>query len=599
MRVCENPYLRAANLVKRIIAPSNQINTANSSVGFSSDRTHPIYSAGMSEAPDADLSSTHSVLNKLYHTKDYLNGFEPDDYRIGALNELQADINELSRLTIYNKINLKDLPTIGTVSSKEVEKALTIAINYSGVSELEYYYLYLYAHKYQFPNEGWGRLSGSGGLAHGQPGLAERILDEALKVQNRGYSYSGAFNQWTHSFRSSLGEDWLFERFLRTVNNPKTIGKTTPYEYPFLYKKHSPSQPMYKNKGITINDFPGPGLVVFGIHSPVFPKGYLAHRFGKQSKAGDIASMVDSNYRNRIISGAEKMGQTTFGFFRGGALVSNQQLMKVDGNPYTLVIFNDHFPVSDHHKVACLVDSTMVKHFLHNPYEFIGDSNLLNPTTMDFKPELRGKVINLFSLAGTAGLCEEVPGYTKDWEVGKRIRTHDQVELAAISGFTQLDLIREAYRLYLLGYYYKKEKDNFYRDEYVLLKELLRINKKMTAGEGETPPMPVAFPFTFMDHALDEDLVRNVGFVGANMVVYKSSPNGNGVLFSGKLRDVDPKDIDKLSDDEIRELIGGSEEQALWSDFRESSEYCAANPLIVDPLYKDIGKNILRQKQNF
>jgi hypothetical protein len=117
----------------------------------------------------------------------------------------------------------------------------------------------------------------------------------------------------------------------------------------------------------------------------------------------------------------------------------------------------------------------------------------------------------------------------------------------------------------------------------------------MTQGEGETPPMPVVFPFTFMDHSVDEDMVRNVGFVGANMIVYKNSYNGNGMLFPGSLRNIDPNEIDNLSVDEIRELIGGDEEQRLWGDFRESCEYHAANPLVVDPVYKSIGRNIIKQ----
>lgn len=597
MQIYENSYLRAANLIRRIVAPSNKVTThSGGSENFTSDRTHPVYTASLSTAPDADISNTHEILNRLYHTKEYLDQFQPDDYRIGAVNGLQADINELSRMVIFNKIHLKDLPTLNSVSEEEIDKALTIAINHSGISELEFYYLYLYAHKYKFPNEGWGRLSGSGGLAQNDPVLAERILDETLKVQQRGYSYSGAFNQWTYSFKSSLGQDWLFERFIKTVNDPNTTGKASPPKIPLLYKKYSPSMPEFRNRGITINDFPGPGMVIYGVHSPVFHSVYLSHRFGIKNALSDIREVVDANYRNKLIAGAGKMSKTTFGFFRGLVLVSNHELMRVDNNPYTLVIFNDHFPSESHHKTAYLIDTRLTTDFFHNPYENIGRANILNPEYLDKRGDLKGKIIKLFSIAGTAGFCEEAPSYDKSaWDVKHRKYIHDQIEQAAVAGFTQLDLIREAYRLYLLGYYYNRTKNNFYRDDYVLLKELLRINKKMTQCEGETPPMPVAFPFTFMDHSVDEDMVRNVGFVGANMIVYKNSYNGNGMLFPSSLRNIDPNKIDNLSTNEIKELIGGVEEQRLWGDFRESCEYHAANPLVVDPVYKSIGRNIIRQ----
>lgn len=597
MQIYENSYLRAANLVRRIVAPSNKISTqSDDSENFSPARTHSVYTASISNAPDADISDTHSILNNLYHTKEYLNQFKPGDYRIGSVNELQADLNELSRMVIFNNIVLKDLPTINSVSEEEIDKALTIAINHSGISELEFYYLYLYAHKYRFPNEGWGRLAGSGGLAYGEPTVAEKILDEVLKVQQRSYSYSGAFNQWTYSFKSSLGEDWLFERFIKAVNNPSTTGKASPPKIPFLYKKYSPSMPEFKNRGITINDFPGPGMVVYGLHSPVFHSVYLSNRFGIKNTPSDIHEMIDSNYRNKLIDGAGKMSRTTFGFFRGVVVISNHEIMKVNSVPYSLVIFNDHFPSESHNKTAYLIDSRVVTSFLQDPYESIGFENILNPECLNNCGDLKGKVIKLFSLAGTAGFCEEYPDYDKDKsDVKHRKYLHDQIEQAAVAGFTQLDLIREAYRLYLLGYYYNRTKNNFYRDDYVLLKELLRINKKMTQGEGETPPMPVAFPFTFMDHSVNENMVRAVGFVGANMIVYKNSDRGDGMLFPGSLTSIDPNEIDKLSVNEMRELIGGTEEQRLWGDFRESCEYHAANPLVVDPVYKNLGRNIIKQ----
>lgn len=597
MQIHENSYLRAASLVRRIVAPSNKISMHRSaSDDFSSAKTHPVYTASMSTAPDADINDTHNILNDLYHTKEYLDRYKPSDYRIGAVNELQADINELSRMVIFNNIALKDLPKLNSVNEEEIDKALTIAINHSGISELEFYYLYLYAHRYKFPNEGWGRLAGSEGLAYGEPTVAETILDEVLKVQERSYSYSGAFNQWTHSFKSSLGQDWLFERFIKTINSSNVTGKVSPPKMPFLYKKYSPSLPEFKDRGITINDFPGPGMVIHGIHSPVFHSVYLSNRFGIKNIPVDIHEMVDLNYRNKLIDGAGRMSKTTYGFFRGVVIISNPEIMKVDNTPYSLVIFNDHFPSESHNKIAYLIDSKVVASFLHNPYENLGAENILNPEYLNVRGDLRGKVIKLFSLAATAGFCEEAPGYNKDnWDVKQRKYIHDQIEQASVAGFTQLDLLREAYRLYSLGYYYNRAKNNFYRDEYVLLKELLRINKKMTQGEGEIPPMPVVFPFTFMDHAVDEQMVKDVGFVGANMIVYKNSINGDGMLFPSSLKNIDPGEIDNLSVDEMRELIGGTQEQNLWSDFRESCEYSAANPLVVDPVYKNIGKNIIKQ----
>ena len=582
-------YELAASLVKSIIKPSNHTGEGEEehlSLDYDPDRTHPVYSVDV-EGPT--LADTHRILDRLYHAKNYLDRYKPDDYRIGSVNRLQADINQFARLFVYD-FNLDDFERCELVSKEELEKALVVSMAHSGISDIEFYYLYLYAHKHKFSHEAWSRLSGSGGLAEDDPELAEKVLGEALKIQQRALSYSGAFTQWTHSFRKTVGTSWLFERFLRQVNGPEAVGKEC--KLPYFYAKYSPSMPKYKDRGLTIHDFPGPGLVIYGIHSPPFPPNYLDKRYTDIFMVGGTAEEVDAKYRQAAVNGEMSLNRTKFAFFRGLVLIYNEEKMRVNGKPYGLLIFNDHFP-NDHLETSYLVHGEFIQKFLKDPYLAVGRGNIFHPELLERRPELKGKLIKLLSVAATAGLCEEVPGYDTEIGVENRLRLHEEVRDASVFGFTQLDLIREAYRLYLLGYHYNQQRDKFYLDEFVMLKELLRINKLASQREGDIPDLPVAFPFSFFDHSVEDAMVGEVGFVGANMVFYKNRPKGDCMLFPGTINSIRSEELESITGERIRELIGGELEYGMWADFREGCEYFPANPLIVDPVYKRIGSNII------
>lgn len=614
MRISPHHQL-AAELARRITLPSNSTGadtTTSASQYFYPEKSHPVYTTNV-EGPT--LGSTHKLLDDLYHKNTLLRRIKPDNYRIGSNSPLQADMNELGRLLVYD-LKIQDLVEQNLITREELDKTLTLLIDYSGLSDLEFYYLYLYIHKYRF-NEPWGRLSGSGGLAYGQPELAERLLAECMTTQKKSISTSGAFSQWTHSFRQTFGNDWFFERFLKQVNGPKTTGITQtappqsklgsffrkpapsppPTKPNYFYTKFSPSMPQYKQRGITIHDFPGPGLVVNGFHSPLFPKqyDYLGKRFLKGIV--ESANQTDFDYRRLMVNGEAALSKTRFAFFRGLYLVYNPEHMRVDGRPYGLLVLNDHFPYG-HTKTAYLVHGEFVEKFMKDPYLATGNGNIFNPDSLERRSELSGKLIKLVSVAATAGLCEEVPGYDpKAMNSGKRISLHENVKDAALFAHSQLDLVREAFRLFRLGFKYSREIDNFYQDEFELLKELLRVNKKAKAVQKidePIPELPVAFPFTFFDHRVDDAMVRDVGFTGANMVFYKNREHGDCQFFpDGNLSCIDPEDLDDMPQERIQELIGGELEYQKWREFIEASQYKRANPLIVDPVYTSIGKRII------
>ena len=556
----------------------------------------------------SEIADAYNNLDELYHTKGALDEYKPDDYRIGSMNALQADINQLGRLIIYNNINLARLRDAklstkeglkkALITKEELDKALTVSINHSGLSDIEFYYLYLYIHRYRFPDEAWSRISGWKGIAENEPELAEMILEGSIKVQQRSLTTSGSFPQWTHSFRSTLGNTWLFERFLKQVNGLEATGKKWR-DLPYAYRKFSPSMPEYNKRGITIHDFPGPGVVIYGLHSPLFPKNYIETRFYGILHAGGAAEMIDADYRDLIVKGENHLNKTIFAFFRGLVLIYNPEIMKVNNKPCGLLVFNDHFP-HDHIKTSYLVSGRVIEKFLKDPFLAVGEDNIFHPNLFEHRSELKNGFIKLVSIAATAGMCEEYPNYDKEkYSVNGRRYLHEKIKNASIFGFTQLDLLREAYRLHLLGYYYNKQRNSFYMDEFVMLRELLRINKQASQKIDEiTPGLPVAFPFTFFEHSIDEQMVRDTGFVGANMVIYKNNSKGDCMLFPSTIGSIEPDDIDNLSIEKITELIGGNEEYDKWADFREACEYHPANPLIVDPIYKRIGSNIIRSSSS-
>lgn len=621
-------YDIASKLIKRIIAPSNQVadSEAIDSVQSSEpNRTHPVYNASFSPSLERD-NNPHYVLNQQYY---FFIPHKPDDYRIGGSSEFQRDINQLIRLIVYKDINLDELAPRELATKDEIDKALSISTIFSGASELEFYFYNIFAQNYQFPKDLWSKISGVGGLAYNNPELAETILEGILNTQRMLLTRSGSFNQGTYSFKRTIDDLWFFERFLQTVNGPKATGtQSTSYDSPFFYKKFSPSISRYAEKGITINDFPGPGLVVYGFHSPMFPKNYLSKRFPldfdtreptsnpskydykafinwfweklpkrkkhnqgfqKSLDQGSITDRIDAEYRNYLVHGNKYLSETIFAFFRGGYLISNPRMI-INGHSYGLFINNDHFP-HNHLKTASLIRSEYIDKFINNPYEAIDKANIFHPNKIS---ELIDS-INLVSLAAQAGFVEEV--HLKNKTLNEKLSLHNEVKNAVLLGLSQLDLIREGFRLFSLGYYYGREKNNFYLDEFVLLKELLRINKHAsTKIDEKTISLPVAFPFTFLDQSVDTQQVLQSGFVGANMVVYTESPTGDCLLFGGdKLSSIEPASINNLSPEDIRRLLG-KEERDYWSRFREGCEHSGANPVIVDPIYRDIGARIIAEE---
>ncbi len=619
-------YDIAAKLIKRIIAPSNQVadNEAVDSVqGFESDRTHPVYNISFPPTL-ANYGNPHYLLNEQYNS---LISHKPDDYRIGGSNQFQRDINELIRLIIYKDIDLSDLSIRKLVTKDEIDKALTVLNVFSGVGESEVYFYNIFAQKYRFPDNLWSKISGSGGLAENDSEQAEFILGEILNAQRMLLTRSRSFNERTHSFKRTIDDLWFFERFLKTVNGPDATGISSE-AIEFFYEKFSPSMPEYVNKGITINNFPGSGLVIHGIHSPMFPKDYLSNRFFldkpkpneitisgsskydyktfinwvwrklSRRKKDDldlqgpknqksIADKIDAEYREYLVNGEKHLSKTILASFRGGDLIYNPRMI-INGHSYGLFVNNDHFP-HGHIKTATLIRRKYVEQFINNPFQAINQANIFHPNKVS---ELVDS-INLVSLAAQAGFCEEVS--LEDKPLGKRLSLHNEVKNAVLFGLSQLDLLREGFRLFSLGYYYNKEKNNFYLDEFVLLKELLRINKHASTKINEkTENLPVAFPFTFLDQSIDHQQVLQSGFVGANMVVYKTNPKGNCMLFADNISSIEPANINNLSERDIKNLLG-KEERDYWSGFREGCEYSGANPVIVDPVYKDIGVRIIAE----
>ncbi len=592
---------RIIDLVRRISAPNNQSSGGDS---FYPYRDHPIYSVQI----DSSLTAPRGkVLDNLYHKREFsLLPYEPSDHRIGSENELQGDINELIRSIAFAKIKVSGILDQSGISKEQLDKALTVSTVFSGVSDIEFFYYYLYVQKYKFPENAWSKISGQSGLAHGDERLAEKILEEILHLQKKAYNTSTAFNQWTQSFRS-YGSSWFFEKFLKQINGATATRDIDPGKS-FFYRKFSPSSPQYANSKITINDFPGPGLVIYGLHSKIFANNYINHRFS-YGVATSTQEKVESEQWRFITEGEKDLQKTIFGFFRGLVIVYNKEKMCIKGRPYGLVIFNDHFP-HNNFKTAYLIRHELLDKFISNPYLALNRENILNPDLLDIRNDTKDKVINVVSLASQAGFCEEALSLLSKAEPPQKLSLHNDITRTLMFGTAQLDLIREAFRQYSLGYYYDNKQNNFYENRFLLLKELLRINRCLFERSVDDKPIeyPVVFPFTALDHSIDPDLVLKTGFVSSSMTAFtEGHPKGTTTFFNEDKHRRDPDfeghinflteleldEIDSLPDETIIKNLG-SDDFELWKNLLEGWRFTGANPMIVDHSHKKVGVDILK-----
>lgn len=583
---------RAIHLIRRITTPSSQLGT-KTSTPLNSKVQNAASSPNIGRNLDIPTDAYVQLLDKQYHLNTLMAKM-PFDLRTGSENnEELGDLNELVRLIAYKETYIvKTLKALPPEDRWRVDRAVTKAALRASVSDLEFFHFYLAVQRALYLGEVWSRLYF---MANTDTLKAAYLLEDVFKVHERIFNTSENFSRWTYAMRGTSSDPyWNFERFIRHVNGPSaSAGKDLSYK---IYRPKSPDFPNF-----TVNDFPGPGIVVNGINSPLFPKGHLAKRFlGSQTDIPNNTSPTLSSdwaYRNLLVSSEGDLGYIRLGLFRGPVVIYNPRKMIINGQPHGLVAaYNDHFQ-NRFQRSAYLIRGSIIERFFDNPLKDFGENHILNPSPKKIK-ELGKHIIKIESVRTLAGLDKGARKYSET-EVGS-VDLHLQIKNCALYGFAMLDLLLEGFRLHNLGFFYDRAKDDWYLDEYRALRELVRWHnvtseKAALDDSKEVLDGPVLFPFTLLQHRISPEMLEQCGFVTSNGVIYRDKPTGDSMLFPDGPPEIASEEIESRSNTKWKDALG-KEGVDAWYKFHSRAEETGANLLMVDPIYKGIGQEYIKSR---
>ena len=508
------------------------------------------------------LIKKHILLNTLFCTT-----HDPRTSVIGTLLKKQVDelsfhdaVNEFT--TLIAKCGLLDSLQFDTeLEDWRLQRACMIALVYANVGEDTF-------KQFQKKLENFTMHDGLP-VPRSDTMNYKLAFEEVLHLWDKSYDLFTGFNYFALATkRDGISEYSMFEKFIRQINKAKNYITYSPLDY-----------------GLAINSFPGPGIVIKGIHSNAFPDDYLNNSFSSSQNDKSPFEKIQSSYRNLIAESEKDLKETVFGFFRGAIIVRNPKIL-IDNKRYALVVLNDHFH-NDSKEMALLVPDELASLFLLKPYERLKEFNehysehtqywdIINITQssvlggMDkalppdstfyegskFYPPL-GRLKKLFyreSKPVERDLLEfERVHATKAaidinqhahrafifgnyWNENYDSRNlipfkkaHDEITSSTNFAYTQLDLIKEAFRLYSYGYSFNKKSNEWTHKPYRLLAQSIRWHNSERAKEAEKPVLMPVPRLSFSQ--IDLDLVKEVGFIDTkNMIGYKDNTKGNFML---------------------------------------------------------------------
>ena len=401
----------------------------------------------------------------------------------------------------------------------------------------------------------------------------ERRVAEITLINERSFNGADNFSQFTCAMRGTkLDPSWMFERFIREVNEGE------------CYKRYSPSE-----KG----QYPGSGIVVKGIKSKVFPNDYIENRFEVEDRTIDSFKMVSRNYRDLLCTSESCLMSTFFGLFRGFAIIRNPRYMLINGIPYALIVFNDHHQ-NKTQRAAYLIPDKYALKFFSDPLYRTGPEHMFYPEA--FEKRFAGEIISLNTSKALGGFDLQLPHRSSR----QRFRTilHNQIRDCALFGFAQYDLLREAFRLNKLGFYFNNGDYNWSLDKYRLLRELIKWNQSIEREKtDEEDKRPVLFPYPLLEHGIKPDLVRECGIIGSDLVWYKTKEKGDYWF----LYDGDPTMEGELNERGYeqgwKDLLG-HEGTSRWDEYHTTASEMGANLVFSDPVMKKVALDIIVEKQD-
>lgn len=400
-------------------------------------------------------------------------------------------------------------------------------------------------------------------------GNSEKYYSSIQHAMRKGLNMFGGFSRHTYSFRRTDSDPfWQFRRFLRFNKGER-------------YDVYSPT-----SKGGTIGDFPGPGVVFEKMDRPLFPKGRIESRFEPHSRL----SFAEQKYRSLLIRSVVDIPNTKWGYFRGMQLISNPERAKINGEPYDLLILNDHL-VNPTQRALYLVPNHMSERFFQDPLKDFGNNHLFNPKNL----ERYECVIDVISLAALGGYDKELPesiqrdlGIFQEIDEPRNMRNkchnlHREIEDALLFYYAQYDLLNEASNLYNLGYFFDSHENTWMLDKHRLLREAVRWN---TSNNND----PILFPYPVEVYEVRSKLVKEVGFLSNNLGLYRDNPSGDYFFFLDGKPDVGREGTPVKN---WKQLLG-KEGVDAWDRFHTSAVDSGAFMAFTDSKMKDVALGIIR-----
>ena len=157
------------------------------------------------------------------------------------------------------------------------------------------------------------------------------------------------------------------------------------------------------------NQFPGPGLIIAGLQSHVFPKDFVRQELGLEFNRTNLKNpyyAVHYAFRDLIVEVEKELNETIFGFFRGVIVISNPN-MKIDGKRYAFIGFNDHWE-NPEQKMCYLVPYKYARDFILNPDEALRKGSPCDPKQIDTK-KFESEILNLNWISVLGGFDKALP----------------------------------------------------------------------------------------------------------------------------------------------------------------------------------------------
>ena len=158
--------------------------------------------------------------------------------------------------------------------------------------------------------------------------------------------------------------------------------------------------------------------------------------------------------------------------------------------------------------------------------------------------------------------------------------------------FSQFDLLKEAFRIYCLGYDYDKVHEIWKYDQYKLLRQAIRWHNA-PSERIKNEEKPVLFPFERLSSAIKPELIKKHGIIDTqNMTGYRENSSGDFILPSSM-----PESAFNGNREEWIESLASSGDTRHWEEYHEGAMYGGIDLAFVNRTMKDLALEAIASKE--